>query len=390
MIGNVQFATSFSLIAVQAIKEYADTNYLDSNGAVTDWGYSAFTPPSNTINLSDGDDIQTAVNNLPNGGTINLAAGTYTSGMIEIKTSDLVIKGASKTLTKLVYSGIDDRPFIRYTSLGIPTISNFVLSDIEIDAYDVELANGIEFVHGVENVLLENIHIYGADKSNIISYGTNWTNEMNKFFTFKNIVSHDNGIDNDTQFGHPLATRYTVGIIFEDIECYNSRNGIGIDFSHSRYVEMYNVNLHDMSQGIKMPGSTYWYIHDISISNISPAINHSGGDIAIRLDVSDEASEYGQMENISIDGVKYGIRDWGSANPAPTFSELSSDNITLTNVEVDTVTVRGATKLYEYGNTVDMFTEAATGSGDTTLYRQNTTTSPEADGVGWTTWGSPS
>jgi len=170
MIGQVKFDTSFSLADANAFKADADSNYLATTTSVTGWGFETFSIPPQTINLTDGEDIQTAIDNLTSGGTINLAAGDY-YGFNILLGSNIVIQGAGENNTTIHFNGGYDQVLMR--ARGDTTSDhNIILRDFTADCTGTDYANGIEFLYGVDNVLCEDITVHGGDKSNLIFYNT--------------------------------------------------------------------------------------------------------------------------------------------------------------------------------------------------------------------------
>jgi len=360
------------------------TPYIPTAGgsAKTTWGFKGFNIPSPTVTVAAGTDldIQNAINSLASGGTVKLGTGTFNiNNTIQLK-SNIVLEGEGRDKTKLKFTGSSATPKPILKLAGNDK-ENVIVRKLSVDADGNGDTNALDFVEGIHNILLEDIEVFGAGRGNITFYG--WEGHDSKNITIKNVKSHHNkGI------GHGISVRFCTGLIIDNSEIYNIPNGVGIDLSHVNYSEVVNANIHDVNQGTKFPGSTHTYMHDVIIDRTFNATLHGGGSVGIKFNKHTGSAQYMHIENVTINDCVTGIVDWGDSHPAPTFQELVLKNIKLTNISGGRYEypVKGVNNLYEYGNTIGKVIQRI---GLGTLTRRQTTSSPEADGVGYTSWGNP-
>jgi len=359
------------------------TPYIPTAGgsAKTTWGFKGFNIPSPTVTVAAGTDldIQNAINSLASGGTVKLGTGTFNiNNTIQLK-SNIVLEGEGRDKTKLKFTGSSATPKPILKLAGNDK-ENVIVRKLSVDADGNGDTNALDFVEGIHNILLEDIEVSGGGRGNITFYG--WEGHDSKNITVRNTKTHDSGST------HGISVRFCTSLMLENIEAYNILEGVGIDLSHVNYGEIANANIHDIAQGMKFPGSTHIYMHDIAINNTFQAQTHNGGNIALRFNRHTAGPALMHVENLSISNAEVGISDWGDAYPAPTFEELALSNIVLTNITGGRYEypVKGVNNLYEYGNTIGKVIQRI---GLGTLTRRQTTSSPEADGVGYTSWGNP-
>ena len=350
-----------------------------SGSAKTTWGFKGFNIPSPTVTVNVGDSIQDAINSLSNGGTVKLAAGTHNVTASTNLKSNIVIEGAGRNTTKIKYTGVTN-PSTPVRMLKAVGLHNIIIRDMEIDADGNGDTNAVDMVEDVENILIENMNIHGAGRGVITFYG--WEGKESKNITVRNVeTSYNKGV------GHAISIRYGTSILIEGFHAHHIPDGNGIDLSHCDYTEVLNTTIHDTNQGAKFPGSNRLYFHDVSIDTTFYN-NLNQGNIGIKINRHTALPAKMHFENVTINNTQAGFKDWGDAYPSPTFEELVLNNVTLTNIKDGQYSfeMKGVNNLYEYGNTIGKVIQRI---GLGTLTRRQTTSSPEADGVGYTSWGNP-
>lgn len=369
-------ATSTTTEATSTTTEATST----TGSAKTNWGFQGFTVPPYSVTVQPGGDIQAAINSLTNGGTVYLEAGDYYGHSIELR-ANIVIQGAGRDVTTLHFDGTSTSGHLirGYTT----AVYNIILRDFTADCEGVgNDYNGIEFYRGVSNVLVENLEVKNAGRSNIISYN-NSKSEVARNLTFRNIISRN------TKQYHGIAIRYAEGVIVENCQAYNlgsqGVNGAyGFDMARSRWIEVANCYASGCEAGgAKFPGSNYYYVHDLVVEDN----NLVGIMVERKLDSEGYGRQYAQFENVTINHSKSGMVDWGDIYIAPTFQEIILKGVTLTNNTYNNVRIRGAVACHEYDGNIGLAQSRVTGSGDTTVNNvPHTGTTPEQDKVGYTTW----
>ena len=334
----------------------------------TNWGFQPFSIPNESVTVQAGGNIQAAIDSLPNGGTIKLEAGNFSGSYIRLK-SNIVLQGAGIDKTIISFTVGDALPLIQ--AHGGRGDKNIIIRDFTADCTGTTNANGIEFVYGATNVLAENIEVFGAGKSNLISYNTSWT-EQGKNITFRNINSHD------TVEQHGIAMRFVEGAIVENYESDNV-NGYGIDFSRVKYGEIANASISGAGFGAtKYPGSNYIYIHDSSFTdNKFVGIKFN----ALKEDIN-AGIMYFHIENTRVINSEGGIVDWGDSSAPQTFAEIVLIGNTIEGNEYNDVRVRGCNAAHEYGDNIGLTIPRA----GTVNSISHPTGTPKDNNVGWTSW----
>jgi len=344
-----------------------------TGSAKTNWGFQPFSIPNDSVTVQAGGNIQDAINSLPNGGTVKLVAGTFYANRIHLK-SNMVLEGAGRGQTTIKFTGVTNAYLMNVT--GNAT-KNTIIRNLTVDATGNGKANGVEITYGAKNVLIENIEIFGAGKSNLLVWNPDWS-QGSEHITFKDIISHD------TKNWHALSMRFVKGAIIENCKIYNAE-GNGIDFSRVLYGEIAYTSIDNAVQGAKFPGSNYIYMHDTKISNSHDSNILNMGGVGIKFNLLGNAGtgkQHMHLKNISVNNSTSGVVDWG--NGTPTFAELIIENFTMIGNTSNAIRIKGAEKVYRYGNSVDI--TAITG---TVNIIDNHKSSPASDGVGYTTWGNP-
>ena len=340
-----------------------------TGSAKTNWGFQPFSIPNDSVTVEVGGDIQAAINSLPNGGTVNLKAGTYYGARIILK-SNIVLQGAGRDSTTIKFNGSSEQTLMQLYGGE----ENLILRNFKADATGTINANGISLSSGslgANNILVENLEILGADKGNLVIYNSSWGDGSSSNITFRNIISHD------TKTYHAIQVRFSQGVVVDNCTLYNAGE-YGIDFSRVKYAEIANCSIDSCTGGTKFPGSNYIYIHDTKISN-----SGSVG-IKFRSKIGDGGTgiEYFHLENVEVTTSAAGVVDWGDEYAPQTFEELVLIGNNIHGNNYNTIRVRGANNAHEYGDNIGL-TEARAGTVNSIPHPTGT---PEADGAGWTSW----
>ncbi|MCD6498244.1 MAG: right-handed parallel beta-helix repeat-containing protein, partial [Deltaproteobacteria bacterium] len=346
----------------------------DTQGCVhdTDWGFVPFDIPADSVTVPPGGDIQAAIDSLSAGGTVVLKAGAYEGSHIQLK-SNLVIQGAGVGVTTIAFNGGADQPLMQMRE-G----QNVILRGFTADCRGTATANGIEFIHGPDNILIEDVEVFGADKSNLLVYNTSW-NEATNRITIKNVSSYDGVLY------HGIGLRFVESALVCQCESHHM-GGYGLDFSRVKYAEIVGCFLHDNgSGGSKFPGSNFIYIHDSTIAD------NSGVGIKFNLlGTEGTGLMHFDIENTEVTNSGAGMVDWGDDFAPPTFEEmvLIGNNIhdNVSNGQpFDHVRLRGCNAAHEYGDNIGL-TIARAGTINAIAHQTGT---PQEDGVGWVAWPGP-
>ena len=339
----------------------------------TNWGFQPFPIPSDSITVPAGGNIQAAIDSLHNGGTVYLKAGKYTVDMLRLR-NNLVIQGAGVGKTIISSGGAHDSPLMQAKG---KEDYNIILRDFTADCKNVDTtANGIEFVYGFGgNLLVENLEIYGAAKSNLIIYNTSWS-APSKRITWRNINSYNAGI-------HGLAMRYVEGGVVDNCTSHNN-TGFGIDCSRTLWGEISNFTGNTNGYGgIKLASSKYIYIHDSTLAN--------GGTAGIFImkgtdPYKGNQLQYLHIENTTIDNCSRAVHEFSDVNNPtipPSFQEITLYGVVaIHNAKENKVALRGCNYAYEFGDDIGM-TVAVDGTINSVPYPTGT---PDSVGVGWKTW----
>ena len=336
----------------------------------TDWGFQPFTVPSDTESLQDGDDIQAAIDSLPNGGTVNLGAGDYSGSRIKLK-SNMVLQGAGVGQTTISFNGSSDNPLIQMLE-G----ENVILRGFTANCTGTA-ANGIEFIHGPDNILIEDIEVFGANKSNLLVYNVSW-NAATQHITIRNVSSYD------ANLWHGIGLRFVEGAVVCNCNSYNL-GGYGLDASSVRYAEVSGCSFHDNGEGgCKFPASDYIYIHDTTVLN-NPSVG-----IKFDYGVNGTGLMHFHIEDTEVGNSGSGVVDWGDEYGPPTFEEMVligndiHDNVSE-GQDYNSVRLRGCNAAHEYGDNIGL-TIARAGTINAIAHQSGT---PETDGIGWVSWPGP-
>ena len=345
---------------------------IDSNSSVqTNWGFQEFEVPNNSVTLKAGDDIQNALNTLSNkgGGKLILAAGEYNLGEISLP-SNVVIEGAGikKTILKAnkhIYHLLEARD----------TKENIVIRGVTLDCRNQVEYGCLAFNYGTKNVLVENIEVFGAGRSDISAYNENWT-EAGHFTVRDNIIY-------STVNYHGISMRFIKGAIVANNIIYKTV-GDGIDMSRVIHGEVTNNSVIDTGYGTKFPGSDYLYMHDNYIDEV-----WKEGGIKFNPISEDYNREHIHIENNTLKHTRGGIVDWGDSSPAPHFAEfVAKGNIVTDDYnKMNMIRVKNGINLYDYGNDVRGRDGQTLSDEFENIFRKSATDSPQADGVGYKSWG---
>ena len=345
-----------------------------------EWGFKPFDIPDNIINVTPSNNIQYEIDKLKRlgGGIIKFGEGTYYVRNLKIP-HDIVLEGAGidKTILK-VYNGGNlmeargEDASDRDVNSGS---RNIIVRNLTADCRNNNDNGCLEFNYGTYNVLVENIHVFGASRSNIGAWNEKWSKAG--YFTIRNVISHD------TEQWHGIALRFIKGAIVKDNIIYKV-NGDGIDLSRVDHGEMVNNYIYDTGYGSKFPGCNYMYIHDNYIEGV-----WIEGGIKFNPMNSTYNNEYFHLENNVLVHTKGGIIDWGDTAPSPHFAEFVSKNNIVKDDDWDKNLVRVAngTALYDYGDNVkDRYGEDPSDNFDIYKVRTKDQDPYDVDGVGYKSW----
>ncbi len=353
----VNFNTDQADVDNDGIGNVCDPDYSPDYGEYDSWGFIPFNIPPNTINVPPGGNLVTAANSLSaSGGTIQLGAGNYTVTHMNIP-DNVVVQGAGRDQTTITTAGGGYVIGIRST--------NVIIRDLTINATGNGDANGLEIVFGGTNVLIENIEIFGASKSNILVWNPGSIlapTDMSAHITFDNIYSHN------TVLHHCLAFRIVFGGQILNSETANC-GGYGIDVSNSHHIEIAGNYIHD-SMGTKFPAVDYMYIHNNNI--INNTIDDGPG---IKMQREGGPPGHLHIENNNIVDNKASVRDWTSFGGDPHFAELVFKNNNITSI-IDGGQVNIGTHIL-----LEVY-----GPNGTLTPNHGANDNPADNGVGVTTW----
>ena len=351
------------------IEVEADVN--NTNAIKTTWGFKGFDIPSHTVTVNVGESVASAINTIKNqgGGTVILREGVHYAHRLNLP-SNIVIKGESrdKSILKIDASG--------YMMLARDNDrENIIVKDLTIDCRNNGDYGCVEFDYGAHNILVDNIHIFGATRNNIIAWNEDWSNAGN--ITVKNTITHS------VEKWHGIALRFIKGAIVANNISYNT-TGHGIDMSRVLHGEVTNNAIIDTGYGMKFPGSDYMYIHNNYVNGVK-----TEGGIKFNPLSDTYNKEHFHLENNSVKNSKGGIVDWGDDAPSPHFAEFVARNNSVTNdaYGMNFIRVANGIDLYTYGDNV----KNRGGNAITNEFNNSVTKSatdiPEDDDVGYTTWG---
>ncbi len=366
----------------------ATTTYSTAGSAKTNWGFQPFTVPSDSVTVPAGGDIQEAINSMSQGGTVYLEEGIYPVSNLQFRTSNVVLKGAGRNKTILEVAK-DKKAVFTHCNNFDGCVKNLILSDFKVDCGDT--GDGITFAWGPSNLLFENIEIAQPSDGGIIVNNNNWKfNGRN--ITYRNIYIHDGKF-------HGITARFTKGVVIDNYRANNLNQAI--DFSSVIYGEVSSVSIENtVWGGSKFPTNNYLYMHDIKIK---------GSHIqAIKLQEGTKyepvsGKQHIHLEDIIIEDSGAGIR-WVNMDTKliKPVEELVIKNVKLINNHqnwdyinnvpvapygdlIDYIRMSGIETLHEYDDNIGIVSTAK--SIKNRIPHHNTT--PETDGVGWTTWGNP-
>ena len=350
-----------------------EVNATDSNNVATNWGFNEFSIPNNSVTLTPKDSLQRAIDNLKSqgGGTIKLSEGTFYVKNIRLA-SNIVIEGAgiNKTILKTYGNGL--------MMESRDNMENIIVRNLTADCRNNGDYGCLEFNYGTHNVLIENIHVFGATRNNIIAWNEDWSSAGN--FTIRNVISHD------TVLWHGIALRFIKGAVVSNNLVYKV-GGDGIDMSRVHYGEVVNNNVYDTGYGVKFPGSDYIYMHDNYIEEVWVE-----GGIKFNPMSNEYNNEHFHLENNVLVKTKGGIIDWGDSAPSPHFAEFVSRNNSVINDywNKNMVRVANGIALYDYGDNVkNREGETITDEFEIVVRKSKDKDPYDSDGVGYKSWEKP-
>ena len=323
------------------------------SGRMDDWGFQPFDVPGNVVSVQVGGDLQGAVNQLAGGGTLRLAAGTFQVTHLDLP-SNTVLEGAGPGQTVIQSAGGGYVISIRHDT------QNVIIRNLTVDATGNGEANGLEIVYGPDNVLVENIEIFGAGKSNLIVWNPDHS-QASENITFKDITSYD------ADLYHCISFRIVDGGQILDSETFGC-GGYGVDISTSTYIEMAGNDVHD-SMGTKYPAVDYVYIHDNIISD-----NFVDDGPGMKIQREGGPAGHLHIQDNQITNNRVSVRDWTTSGGDPHFAELVFKNNTISGPDGGAVYLGTVERLEVYG------------ANGTLTPNHPADADPADDGVGVDTW----
>jgi hypothetical protein len=324
----------------------------------SDWGFKGFKVPSHIIVLDSGGSIEDAVKSLraQGGGTLRLKEGTYFANRVWVP-SNVAIEGAGVGKTVIKSNGANEvlRPDIES--------ANIIFRNFTLDASG-NTGNGIDIAHGVDNVLIEDIEMFGAGKSNVIVWNRDNENHVSKSITIRRIKTHH------AVLHHGVAMRMVEGAEIVDVEAWGN-GGYGIDVSTSDFIEVGNNYIHDNIYGTKTPGTNHYYMHDNRIED-NPGVG-------IKPNPRSGVPLYHHYENNLIKNCGLGAIEQPPYPQIPTFAEFVARGNEYTGNDFDYFKIRSG-KAYVFGDSVGPVNEKIT------VVSHPLEVTPASVGVGYTTW----
>jgi len=330
----------------------------DTTTGFGDWGFQTFSIPSETVVLTDGQSIADAITTLraAGGGTLTLGAGTYVLNQVFIP-SNVVIEGAGIGST-ILDSGGDDA--LLRSDINA---ENIIFRDFTLDATG-NIQNGLYLQKGVKNVLIEDLEIFGASKSNIIVTNRDSEPYVSDHITIQRVETYDAGI-------HGIAFKIVRESRILDIEAYGN-TGYGIDISTSDFIEVGNSDVHDNDFGTKYPRTVHVYVHDTTMTD-----NTSTG---IKFNKESGCKFYYHFEDNVITNSGNGATEFNDNVTNHTFAELVTRANSFASNTNDYWRIRSGI-VWNFGDQINAGPE-----DEVTVNNFDVGVTPASQGVGYTTW----
>lgn len=326
----------------------------------SDWGFKGFKVPSHIIVLDSGGSIEDAVKSLraQGGGTLRLKEGTYFANRVWVP-SNVAIEGAGVGKTVIKSNGANEvlRPDIES--------ANIIFRNFTVDASG-NTGNGIDIAHGVDNVLIEDLEIFGAKKSNIIVWNRDNEKHVSENVTVRRVKTHD------ATLYHGLAMRIVNQAAIVDVESWGN-GGYGIDVSTSDFIEIGGSYVHENRYGTKFPQTNHLYMHDTRIED--------NGEVGIKMKRMGAGELYYHFENNVIKNSGLGALEWPGVPPILTFAEFSARGNVFSGNQFDHFKLRSG-NVHLFGDSIgpEPIDERIT------LVNHPADVTPASVGVGYTTW----
>ncbi|MCD4739607.1 right-handed parallel beta-helix repeat-containing protein [archaeon] len=236
-----------------------------------------------------GANIQIAIDDLGNGGTVWLPPGTYvlTAYKTYLKSNiRLVGSGVGITVIKLG-DGTAGYP------LWAEFIENFTVSDLTVDGNRHNGCDGNGMViRDCSNFIIENVHMTRAAAS-----GLSVQRSQNGFIS--------NYKADDTERWHGLTVGTSDGITVSDCIMWNT-NGYGIDFSGVHDCTVNNILVYDSKMGIKVDDDEDARYTENSVFNNINLINLDSAGDGLKIQMNKNTN----YNNIFVSGGWNGIKIW--------------------------------------------------------------------------------
>jgi hypothetical protein len=325
-----------------------------------EWGFKGFEVPSRKIVLDSGGSIEDAVKSLraQGGGTLRLKEGTYFANRIWVP-SNVAIEGAGVGKTVIKSNGADEvlRPDIESV--------NIIFRSFTVDA-SANTGNGIDIAHGGDNILIEDIEVFGAKKGNIIVWSRDNEKHVSENVTVRRVKTHD------ARLYHGLAMRIVNQAAIIDVETWGN-GGYGIDVSTSDFIEIGGSYVHENRYGTKFPQTNHLYMHDTRIED--------NGDVGIKMKRMGAGKLYYHFENNVIKNSGLGAIEWMRGSAHPTFAEFVVRGNRFSGNVFNYFKIRSG-NVYSFGDPI------GTGppNDKMNLVRHPFDETPASLNVGYTTW----
>jgi hypothetical protein len=324
-----------------------------------EWGFKGFEVPPHEVELHSGGNLQDAMNTLraQGGGTLKLQPGTYFTNQLWIP-SNVVISGAGVGKTVIKSNG--PLEVLRPDRES----ANIIFRNFTVDASG-NTGNGIDIAYGVDNVLVEDVEVFGAGKSNIIVWNRDNAETSNNI-TIRSVKVHG------AKLYHGVAGRIVKNMSVSNIEAWDN-GGYGIDVSTSDFVEVDRSYVHDNKYGTKFPLTNHLYMHDNRIED--------NGEVGIKMKRLSADPLYHHYENNVVKNCVGGAVEWPVDPAEATFAEFVARGNVLSGNLFNYFRIRGG-KAYSFGD------PNATGPANDKieLVVRPLSEDPASLGVGYTTW----
>jgi hypothetical protein len=230
--------------------------------------------------------LNSALTNVPVGGTIFLKAGYYTlSTLLNInKTVNIIGEGRNKTIivtsmtnTNGIYTETDYVTLKGFTIDGNSLNDNYSLINIQNSDYivleDIEAMNagyyGIN-IYQVNHSLFQNIYAHDNYRHGL--HPGSDTAGRNKYNTYRDIYAWNNGADGIDARGISVDATEETNDVYDNIHCWdNGENGINISFQSGAILS------NSTASGNGRNGMNFHTLNNFSVNSCSSTLNGERG-----------------------------------------------------------------------------------------------------------------